>query len=77
MPVVIDLKPVRSRLLSYEEFLNLKEEDRSNISQARIISPSLGEGLDSENAFGGMEVLYKNPVYAPRADLFTSVRVRG
>lgn len=45
-------------IISIDDFLNLTEEDKSNIRQIKLIPPDL-----EEDDFGRMQVFYKSPIY--------------
>ena len=56
-PLVIDVTPVRSEILSPQEFLRLTEESPHLIQRSRFVVPKVGRP-----GFGGFEVQYSVPV---------------
>ena len=74
MPV-IDLHPRPTERLSFEDYLALTAADRKSIAGTRIILPSFGASIDdSDEAFGGLEVLLKHPIYAAQFDAAPAFR---
>jgi len=56
-PLVIDVTPVRSEVLSPQEFLRLTEESPHLIQRSRFVGPKVGRP-----GFGGFEVQYAVPM---------------
>lgn len=54
----IALDRVEEEYLSPEKFLALNDKEKSNILCSKIIPPKLGS-----NNFGGIKVIYRNPIY--------------
>jgi hypothetical protein len=55
---VLDARSVEREVLSAKEFVNLTPEQKSRISDTRVVAPKLGD-----SGFGGVEVKYKTPLY--------------
>lgn len=55
---VLDARPITEEVLSPQQFISLKKEERAKIKSQVIVPPTLG----SKN-FGGILVKYKTPIY--------------
>jgi hypothetical protein len=74
MPV-IDLHPRPAERLSFEDYLALAASGSKDIVATRIIMPDFGASIeDSDDAFGGVEVILKHPVYAAQFDAAPTFR---
>lgn len=51
------------RIIPIEDFVNLSDADRANISRVKIIAPDM-----DDDDFGCMKVFYKHPVYEVEMD---------
>lgn len=58
MPREIQAVKIESETISPERYLNLSENEKMNISQARIIPPQLGQ-----KDFGKIQITYKSPIF--------------
>ncbi len=56
---VLEALPFRREILSPEQYLDLSERERENILSSRPIPA----GLDPDLEFGGIEVVWRDPVY--------------
>lgn len=58
LALTFDAKPVNEEVLSYERFLNLRPDEKAEVSEAHIVPPRLGA-----KGFGGVRVVYKHTIY--------------
>ena len=56
--MLIDIKAVKSEMITPVKYLELTEKEKNNIENAKIVPPVLGAGN-----FGMVEVTYKTPLY--------------
>ncbi len=64
----LPLTPVRTQLVTPDEFLELYSEKGSEIESARIIPPIVGN-----KGFGYVLITWKNPVFVSYYDLMDEV----
>ncbi len=55
---ILSLKPITSKRISSEQYLNLSAREKSNIKGVQFISPGLGD-----KGFGFFKLSLKRPIY--------------
>lgn len=60
----ISLTPIRTQVVSIDEFLRLYEEKGAEIQSTRILPPRLGS-----SDFGRIIIEWKNPVYVAASSI--------
>jgi hypothetical protein len=58
MPREIQVIKFDSETISPEKYLKLSENEKMNISQAKIVPPQLGQ-----KDFGKIQIIYKSPIF--------------
>lgn len=56
---ILDAIFIKCENLSFEEYLNLDDNEKANIKSSKIIPAT----LEPDNNFGGICVEYQNPIF--------------